>query len=120
MRTLRLVPLFLCLAITQPAFAEHYFFNSGNKFVEYMREYEKEERGENGAWSKAGIYIGYVAGVHDQNFRAFCKSKNVSLGQVTAIVAKYLREHPEKWDRPAFALVTAALRGAFPCGSSTK
>jgi hypothetical protein len=38
----------------------------------------------------------------------------VTPGQIFAIVAKYLNNHPEKWNEPAVILVVEAIKEAFP------
>ncbi len=39
---------------------------------------------------------------------------NVSVNQMCAIVTKYLKIHPEKWNQCASELVIEALKEAFP------
>jgi hypothetical protein len=61
----------------------------------------------------------YILGVTDElavSGRS-CRPVNTTSGnlQVEAIVLKYLRDHPERWDRPAMAEVDRALALAFPC-----
>jgi hypothetical protein len=77
-----------------------------------MKEYEKWETG-----STVGVYPGYVSGVHDvyQGRGLICGSENVSIKQAAAIVAKYLKNNPERWNEPAYFLVSDALLKAFPC-----
>jgi hypothetical protein len=91
-------------------------FKDGNKLVSEMREYERANRSDSKvSWVDAGMYTGYVLAVHDAIDSSLCSSGSVTVGQVTAVVAKYLNEHPEEWSRPAHQLVTRALRQAFPC-----
>lgn len=88
-------------------------FYNGNELVEKMREYEKDESsGPN--CHESGFYMGYVAGVYDAMRDFFDAPENVTVGQICAIVGKYLKEHPEKWTLPASVLIKDALRKAFP------
>jgi len=105
------------LAVATSASAD---FFDGNKLVLHMREYEKAERGDRGTqWERSGQYMGYVVGVHDAAEGVLvCSPANATVGQVAAIVAKYLNAHPEEWSRPAHFLVTVALMSAFPCPPS--
>jgi hypothetical protein len=81
-----------------------------------MREFENAERRDPGTqWEDAGVYLGYVLGVFDLMGDSLCGTDRVNVRQVSAIVAKYLNEHPEQWSQSASLLVTRALRAAFPC-----
>jgi Rap1a immunity proteins len=91
-------------------------FKDGNKLVSDMREFERAERSDpNVSWLGAGTYTGYVLGIFDTIDSNLCISGSPTGGQVGTIVAKYLNEHPEEWNRPASLLVARALRQAFPC-----
>jgi Rap1a immunity proteins len=66
----------------------------------------------------------YILGVVDalqlgkslyKNDDIFCIPENVRAGQLSAIVLKYLKDHPEERHWSASALVALALKGAFPC-----
>ena len=104
-----------CLCLTYAAAASAYFFEA-NKLVSDMREFEKAERNDpQTKYDASAGYVGFVVGVHDVISRSLCPSSNVTVRQATTVVAKYLNEHPEQWNRPAHELVTKALRAAFPC-----
>ena len=62
----------------------------------------------------AGVCIGYVAGVSDQIDTA-CTPKGVTVGQIVAVVKKYLNDHHERLHYSAASLVEEALQAAFPC-----
>jgi hypothetical protein len=95
------------------------YFYDGNKLVSYLREWEKAERSDpQTQWEHSGDYMGYVLAVFDSMSQELCPSANVTVGQVLAVVAKFLNEHPEEWSRPAYQLVAGALRSAFPCRPS--
>ena len=88
---------------------------NGNELVELMREYEKAERNDKTAdWRKVGEYRGYVMGFYDATWFFYAVPENITPGRVAAVVARFLRQNPEKWDRPAWDLVMEALQEAFP------
>ena len=105
------------LASSFPASA-HYCFWSGNDLVKGMRAYEKSEH-QDGEVNQVdvSVYKGFVFGAHDSlSANGYvCSDDRVTSGQVFAVVAKYLNAHPEEWNKSAAALVTAALKQAFPC-----
>jgi hypothetical protein len=88
---------------------------SGNELVQLMREYEKAERKDKSTnWLKAGEYLGYVTGFYDATWFFYADPQNITAERVAAVVAKFLNQYPDKWDRPAWDLVMEALREAFP------
>jgi hypothetical protein len=98
----------------QPSYSQ---FRDGNKLIEDMREYEKQLRGEQVVnYFSEGYFMGYVAGVFDVTclLNLFSTPTNVTQGQICAIVVKYLNEHPEEWNQPAFNLIINALHKSFP------
>lgn len=87
-------------------------FISGNTLAEWLNEKDKPT----GSPFKSGLFSGYVSGVVDaENDVAFCTGPGVTAGQYNAVVAKYVKAHPEQWDKGALHLVVAALKEAFPC-----
>lgn len=60
---------------------------------------------------------GYISGVVDsmKNIGIFCVPKSVPLGQISAIVEKYVRANPESWGQGAEELVFQALHPVYPC-----
>jgi hypothetical protein len=92
------------------------YFWDGNRLVSEMREFEKAERSDpTTAYQAAAYYQGFVIGVHDSISSKLCASGNVSVRQVTTVVANYLNNNPAEWSAPAHQLVEKALRRAFPC-----
>jgi thymidylate synthase len=90
-------------------------FYDGNKLVQDMREHEKAERSDPSANHLHGaFYMGYVAGVYDALSSSFSPPENVTIDQLCSIVAKYLKENPQKWTLPASVLIWGALQKAFP------
>ena len=62
------------------------------------------------------FFQGFVAGVAFTTVnRAWCPVGTYSLSQLSAVSAKYLRDHPERWSERADQLVLEGLVGAFPC-----
>jgi hypothetical protein len=76
-----------------------------------------------------GQCLGYVLGVYDSapildaaaekrqwdGGWTACVPEGVEAGQLTAVVKKWLRAHPEKWHVHASGLVARAFEDAFPC-----
>jgi len=55
-------------------------------------------------------YSGQIYGPND-----FCVPKEVTRGQLKAVVEKYLQDHPEQLHMGASTLVEWSILGAFPC-----
>jgi hypothetical protein len=96
----------------------HYRY-SGNDLVRFMREWEGHEAGASGVdLSQTSAYIGYILGVCD-GF-GFGRSGIIDVPvdatgrQIVAVVTKYLKDHPERWNTSAASLVIEALKEAFP------
>lgn len=90
------------------------YFYSGNSLVELAREYEKDDADHGKIWSSAGLFSGYVLGVCDVTGHLYSIPEAAPGEQICAVVAKYLKEHPEKWSDAASDLVISALKEAFP------
>jgi hypothetical protein len=109
----------IAIALMGNAIAEAYdatYFADGLMLKEWMDADAKKDGAYNG-----GIYGGYVTGVHDSlNGMLFCTPKNVSVGQMKAVVAKYMSENPVEWNRRADWLVVNALKNGFPCPKKNK
>lgn len=96
------------------------YFITGNDLVQRM---EAERRltqgsGRDADGYDAGLYVGFVVGVYDMlvlNQTICLDESQVTIGQVAAIVRKFLEENPELWSREGRALVVMALSRAFPC-----
>ena len=91
------------------SFSAQAAFIDGNKLLEYARE---EERSGN----SSGMLLGYIAGVHDAfDSSVICTPSNATLGQLKAIVVKFLKENPEVWAKTGDNVIFTALSRAFPC-----
>ncbi|WP_413479705.1 Rap1a/Tai family immunity protein [Vibrio hibernica] len=65
---------------------------------------------------RSGYFDGYVAGVSDLSVDIlWCPPQNVNQGQISKIVANYLKAHPESLHKNADLLVVDALKSPFPC-----
>ena len=107
----KLLVLFVCIFVTVVSTQAQLFFN-GNQLVESMREYDKFKQGISNYNSfDNGIFMGYVIGVCDVMHAKL--PDGTIIGQVAEVVAKYLKEHPELWTRPAHELVRQAIIEAF-------
>ncbi|TRZ50641.1 hypothetical protein D4S03_06450 [bacterium] len=91
-------------------------FVTGNMLIGDMHEYEKRDAKVTIVeFMQSGRYQGYVAGISDATADILWRlQKNVNMGQICAIVSKYLKNHPERWNESAAILVIAALQEAFP------
>jgi len=107
------------VAVWGEARAETSAFINGNELHEYCNSPRGTER--------YGLCVGYIVGVSDAlasgttnlpvlifGWRA-CIPKNVTIGQVTDVVTKWLREHPQDRHYLATGIVAEALAKAFPC-----
>lgn len=100
------------ILICNVALAQYY---DGANLVKYWREYQKHESERPFSAVYVGQYLGYVSGVTDTlDGIAFDIPDNVKMGQIYAIVGKYLDDHPSDWNLPADVLVTRSLEKAFP------
>jgi hypothetical protein len=115
---LTILTVFLSLAssrVLSPAESPGYL--TGNTLVEDMREFDKSKANPKAidvSWDAVGYYDGYISGVADATHSLYNVPSGVTYGQLSAIVSKYLKNHPEKWNKPAVDLVIFALQEAFP------
>jgi hypothetical protein len=94
-------------------------FRTGNDLVTYKREYEKLSAGGltgvlGAIVSEAGMYVGYIIGVHDATMWNYSINDRITVGQVVEVFSNYLKENPEEWAEPAAFLVLKMLKKAFP------
>lgn len=87
-------------------------FTNGNELQEWLSESEAA----NESRYHTGLFRGYVSGVVDTgNDILFCTGSGVTRGQYSAVIAKYIKNNPEKWNKSASSLVIEAMQQAFPC-----
>lgn len=92
----------------------------GHELVRIMQEYEQGNalgaKRPSSAHFPTGKVMGFVMGVHDTlDEIAFCSPPGTNVGQLCAVVGKYLKDHPAEWNSAATVLVQKALAEAFPC-----
>jgi hypothetical protein len=110
------VPLLLLLAVLPtPAVAAFY---SGNDFLSYCNAPETA--------AARGKCTSFVAGAFDASellltdrerdrSRFFCVPPSVTLGQLTDVLLKYVRENPAERHETAVSLFFKAIWTAWPC-----
>ena len=114
-----LVPVFVLMfliGLPVSGYSDSYGYLSGNELVKFMREYEiADSGGKPESWQHPAAYRYYIVGVADVLLRVdLIKTENVTIGQLCAVVTKYLKANPEKWHQSALKLVLDALQEAFP------
>ena len=64
-----------------------------------------------------GVGMGYIMGASDMISQSgtVCYRQNVTNGQISAVVQKYLESNPETRDAKAALLIYIALKANFPC-----
>jgi hypothetical protein len=94
-------------------------FIKGTQLREWL---SADERVENGLqnhvdYTNSASGLGYITGIAEtfNVLGLLCIPDGVTRGQMQAIVSKYLKEHPEKWNSDANPIVYVALSSAFPC-----
>jgi hypothetical protein len=93
-------------------------FVDGNELSRLLGAHSRmiENRGIPGDAQDASTLMGYIMGTHDtlENV-SFCTPPNSTVGQLAAVVKKYVNDNPDKWTLPGKILVRWALTDAFPC-----
>ena len=111
---MKLKHILAILVLVSLAGVTHAASYCGNDLVGWMKEYEKADRNLSGvSHLEAGVYMGFVMGVYYANDDKIDSRANVTAGQAMAVVARYLKAHPEQWSEPAATLVKDALIDAF-------
>lgn len=111
----RILILAIALAVPCVSHAEYW---TGYSLKEMI---DASDRSDNGNPTNADHLnhfrlFGFVVGVHDAvEGLTICVPAETKVGQLVAVVKKYYRNNPEKWNMSAAALVEQALSKAFPC-----
>ena len=65
----------------------------------------------------AGVFHGYAIGVTSaQEVQGLiCLPAQMKAGQISAIVAKFLKNNPETWNQPGETIVFTSISRTFPC-----
>jgi len=122
MKIMWVLPAFLMIGVPQDVLA---FFTKGNELYEWGLEAEAAEAGSTIAdYNKAERFISYVTGVVDgvglltkagMSTVRVCVPKDATIGQISSIVMKYLRAHPEERHQAGSTLILAALLEVYVC-----
>lgn len=108
-QTMRTSVALVLAATSQAAQAQ---FVEGNALAEVLRKSKHTTH----ANYYEGYYYGYVLGVADAFIdHLWCPPGEVTQGQITTVVEKYLQANPQNWHMPAASLVLNGLNQAFPC-----
>ena len=93
-------------------------FISGNVLARMMNAYDTEDFVVNkqtaAAYNDSVSFVAYVIGVFDATEYLYSGIAGMRSNQAAAIVSKYLKNHPEKWNESGCTLVINALKEAFP------
>lgn len=97
-------------------------FIDGAELNRWSEAYERQRLGLQSVKDGRDIlmFMGYVMGVWDATLgdRDFlCTPDDFASAQMYQIVAKHVREHPEKWDLPANYLIREAALRTYRCKS---
>lgn len=126
MRILAIVALALSLFISS---FSHAYFYSGNDLKKWIDARERIDAGRSLRTDHQAdaALMGYIMGVYDSlemdlgvNLKKCWMGRNPTVGQLTAIVSKYLKEHPEKWTSSAVLIITEAITDACKKNQSAK
>jgi hypothetical protein len=105
----------VALATAAPARAE---FISGSTLLQRIEASERIQRGTSfdGDEIVGGFATGFVIGVYDVYVgQTFCSRRGLTVGQVVAVAALYLRAIPHRHNEVAYDLVREAFDRAWPC-----
>lgn len=96
----------------------------GNDLQKWLNSYANFESGAKTEdnYTNSMIALHYITGVAEsyKNTGLLCFPNSVTAGQLTAIVAKYVRANPEKWNKHANILTFEALSTPFACLDNDK
>ncbi|MBX9683390.1 MAG: hypothetical protein K2X41_06335 [Hyphomicrobium sp.] len=98
--------------------AENHDFDSGNFWLERCTATDAQGQVMCATYLRA--VAGYNVVLTQQGRKAdFCTPDGGTIGQVAAVVVKYLRDHPADLHRPFVSLVLEALSHAWPCAKTS-
>jgi hypothetical protein len=90
-------------------------FYAGTELHNWCTEVENIQTGRAGDLFAVGKLYGYIAGVAAlSESECFTLPQGVTIGQLAAIVSRYLDKHPELWNKDAAGLVIWALMDTWP------
>jgi hypothetical protein len=105
----------LALGFCPQAFPAFFLDNAGLEVL--LQDYDSyQERREIRYQAKASQFVGYVTGIVDAlDGRKFCLRGGVNAEGAAAIVANYVRIHPDERPRHASDKIQSALAAQYPC-----
>ena len=85
--------------------------------IDGSKAWEQYDNGnENFDTMMYGYYLGNIHGIRlAVNGILFCTPKDSKDNQLAAVVRKYIKNNPEKWNEGAWNLIFIPLKEAFPC-----
>lgn len=93
----------------------------GSDLVQYMKAYDKQADGkplEGEDLRNATLFVHYIEGVLTTapggTFWGYQLPDGETIGQVSDVVSKYLKAHPDEWTATGTQLILEALREAYP------
>ncbi len=105
------------LMLAQSAMADWY---TGFELKGLAESYEKNFDGVpdiNTDRVGAGVFLGYTIGVTSalETQGLICLPAQMKAGQIASIVAKFLKNNPETWDRSGASIIFISISRIFPC-----
>ena len=91
--------------------------SNGNDLLLTCTENSKRMDGMSHDDFASGYCLGFVQGA-SLSSSDICVPQDVTAGQGTRVVLKYLQDHPEQLHENSATLVRRALKKAFPCSRS--
>lgn len=96
------------------AHSQTYLFD-GMMLSRAMSEFREGQTGRRHDQVRAGLFLGYVAGMVDA-FEGvdFVIPEGVALTDIAAVVCNYMVANPDEWGNPADVIVRDALSAEYP------
>lgn len=117
----RIIVLLCALSIQVSANAQ---LIPGQKISSWAASYAKMTSGdaEVGEKAEAMSFIAYVIGIAEANNSAgkICIPEHTNGGQLAEVANNYMRANPDRWDEPAFQLISTALAETYKCKKKQK
>lgn len=112
--------IFLIALISVGAQSAHAGFKTGADLAQMATAFSKtwthQNTGDAHENVDGSVFMGYVLGVVDATDGKYeCLPSTVTAGQLAAMAAKYIDDHPEEWNAPGPSLIVRSLSRKFPC-----
>ena len=111
--------ILVAIALVAMSMAEDAAALTGNDLLPACRDFISKQFSKDPL--SQGKYIGMIDALAfaalDQPFQTSrsCPPENVTVGQLTTVVVRWLEQRPQDWHKPFFALVLFALHDTWPC-----